>query len=150
MPTHTTYCRICEAACGRVAEVDGGQLVSLRPDPEQVVSRGFACAKGTRFAAVHHSPDRVNEPLVRQRGRLVPTSWDSAIADAATRIKRLRDEHGPHAVGVYMGNPAVFGYAPPLFTKALVQALGTRNFFTASRWTATTSSSSRSGCSDRR
>lgn len=132
MATRVTYCRICEAACGLLAEVDGERLVSLRPDPEHVVSQGFACAKGTRFSALHSSPDRLNAPQVRRGGRLEPATWDAAIADAAKAIARVRREHGPHAVAVYMGNPGAFSYAVPLFTKALVQALGTRNFFTAS------------------
>lgn len=132
MQTRTTYCRICEACCGMLADVEDGRLVALRPDPEHVVSRGFACAKGTRFGAVHASPDRLDHPLVRQGGELVQASWEHALRDAGERLERLRREHGPHSVGVYMGNPAAFGYAPPLFTQAFVQGLGTRNFFTAS------------------
>ncbi|GMV14761.1 MAG: formate dehydrogenase [Polyangiaceae bacterium] len=132
LETRTTYCRICEACCGLLADVDGDRLLGLRPDPEHVVSKGFACAKGTRFGALHSSPDRLDAPLVRDGGALVPTSWQRALADAGSRLARIRSEHGPHSVAVYMGNPAAFGYAPPLFTQAFVKALGTRNFFTAS------------------
>jgi len=132
MPTRVTYCRICEAGCGLVAELEGERLVALRPDPDHVVSRGFACAKGTRFTAVHASPDRVEAPLLRRGASLEPARWDAALADAGTKLARIRSQHGPHSVGVYMGNPAAFGFALPLFTQAFVKALGTRNFFTAS------------------
>ena len=43
-----TYCRICEAACGLEVEANGREL-KIRPDREHPVSRGFVCAKGTRF-----------------------------------------------------------------------------------------------------
>lgn len=132
MATRVTYCRICEAGCGLLAEVEGERLVSLRPDPDHVVSRGFACAKGTRFAAVHASPERPSTPLVKRGLRLEPASWEDALAHAAQAIGRVRSEHGPHSVAVYMGNPGAFSYTTPLFTQALVRALGTRNFFTAS------------------
>ncbi len=104
LETRTTYCRICEACCGLLADVDGDRLLGLRPDPEHVVSKGFACAKGTRFGALHSSPDRLDAPLVRDGGALVPTSWQRALADAGSRLARIRSEHGPHSVAVYMGN----------------------------------------------
>jgi len=41
-----TYCRICEALCGLIATVEDGRLHSLRPDPDNPLSRGRACPKG--------------------------------------------------------------------------------------------------------
>lgn len=62
---HLTFCRICEATCGLAVETEDGRVVSIRPDPEHVVSRGYACVKGTRYASIQHSPDRVLHPLKR-------------------------------------------------------------------------------------
>lgn len=117
MPHHTrvTYCRICEAACGLLADVDGDRVVALRPDRDHVVSRGFACAKGTRFGELHTSPSRVDHPLVRDGGKLARTSWEQANRDIGRTLRRLRDEHGPHATAVYVGNPAAFSYTLPLY-----------------------------------
>jgi formate dehydrogenase len=131
MESRVTYCRICEAGCGLLADVEGDQVVALRPDPDHVVSRGYACAKGTRFLEVHKSPERVDRPLIRRNGRLTPTSWDEALADAGQRIRAIRDVHGPHSVGVYIGNPAAFSYTIPTFGLGFVKALGTRNYYGA-------------------
>src|SRR5690349_17409833 len=98
MQTRVTYCRICEAGCGLLADVERNEVVALRPDPEHVVSRGYACAKGTRFLEVHKSPERIDHPLVRKDGRLVRSTWDEALADAGQRICRVREAHGPHSV----------------------------------------------------
>ncbi len=131
MRTHVTYCRICEAACGLLADVEGGRVVALRPDPDHVVSRGFACAKGTRFAAVHEDPDRVDHPLQRVNGRLERVSWHDAVTRAGAALRGLRERHGPHSVAVYVGNPAAFSATLPLAGMGFVRALGTRNYFNA-------------------
>lgn len=115
-PTLTpTFCRICEPLCPLVAEKDGaGKLVALRPDRDHPVSGGFACHKGTSFAAVHHDPDRVNHPLRRESPKSAPeprferATWDEAFADIGARLRAIRTEHGPEAVGCYWGNPLAY------------------------------------------
>jgi anaerobic selenocysteine-containing dehydrogenase len=62
-----TFCRICEAACGWLADLDAsGQLVRLRPDRQHPISQGFVYAKGTRFLEVAAHPDRLLAPLHRR------------------------------------------------------------------------------------
>lgn len=128
-----TYCRICEAACGLVAQRDhAGELVSLRPDREHPVSRGFVCAKGTRFAEVARHPERVLHPLRRGiDGRLERIPWSTAAKMLASRLRPLIDRHGPHAVAVYFGNPLAFNALGSMAMLALVKALGTRNVYSA-------------------
>ena len=65
--TKITFCRICEATCGLEVDVDtdANRVVDIRPDKEHVVSKGYACVKGTRWAATQHSPDRVLHPMKR-------------------------------------------------------------------------------------
>ncbi len=126
-----TFCRICEAACGMVAEVDGERVLRLRSDPKHVVSRGYACAKGLQFAAVHHSTDRVTRPLKRVGGRFEPISWKQAFDEIGPKLRALLDEHGPQSFGVYAGNPVMFNFPHALFVSGLCRAVGTTNLFTA-------------------
>ncbi len=123
-----TYCRICEAACGLTVEHDEhGAPVRLRPDREHPVSRGHVCAKGTRFLEVARHPERVLHPRIEgQRA-----GWPAAIERVAGRLRRVIDEHGPHAVGVYFGNPMAFNGTGTVATLAFAKALGTRNVFYA-------------------
>src|SRR5688572_4344471 len=129
--TRVTYCRICEAACGLLAEVEGRNVVALRPDRKHVVSKGFVCAKGTRFAELHTSPDRLDHPQRREGGRLVRVGWDAILSEIGGKLREIRRLHGPHAVGVYLGNPIAFNYAFTVMGTAFVRALGTRNYFSA-------------------
>lgn len=123
-----TYCRICEAACGlTVAHDEHGAPVQLRPDREHPVSRGHVCAKGTRFLEVARHPERVLHPrLDGRRAR-----WPDAVAEVSRRLRSVIDEHGPHAVGVYFGNPMAFNGLGTVATLAFAKALGTRNVFYA-------------------
>lgn len=124
-----TYCRVCEAACGlEVERDDAGSPVRLRPDREHPVSAGYACAKGTRFLEVARHPDRVLYPQVDGRR----AAWDDAIAAAASRLAAVRDRYGPHAVGLYFGNPIAFNALGLVTLLAFIKALGTRNVFSAS------------------
>jgi anaerobic selenocysteine-containing dehydrogenase len=133
-----TYCRICEAACGLEVELLGASTsgrtsgeLKIRPDREHPVSRGFVCAKGTRFAEVAFHPARLLAPCVREGGALRETSWKEALETAGRKIAPVLERYGPNAVGIYVGNPLAFhamGQAAALF---FGKALGTRNIFTA-------------------
>jgi anaerobic selenocysteine-containing dehydrogenase len=86
-----TFCRLCEAACGLVATLDSmGQPVLLRPDQQHPVSRGFACAKGTRFREVADHPERLRFPMLRRAdGRYERLSWQAAMTWLARRLRPI-------------------------------------------------------------
>jgi anaerobic selenocysteine-containing dehydrogenase len=105
-----TFCRVCEPACGLVADVDdAGVLSAVRPDYDHPISKGFACAKGIATLDVHHDPDRLDHPLRRGvDGQFHVVAWDDAAADIAARLSSIIDAHGPSAVATYGGNPLSF------------------------------------------
>src|SRR4051794_34219309 len=110
--TVTSYCRICEALCGVVVDVDNGQIVNVRGDPDHVSSRGYLCPKGAAMAKVVNDPDRVLYPLERQPdGSYARVGWDHALDQIATRLGAVIDAHGGDAIGCYSGNPIGFGPA---------------------------------------
>lgn len=127
-----TFCRICEASCGLVAEVeDDRRVLRLLPDPEHVVSRGFVCVKGTRYVDVHNSPDRLQTPLKRVGDGFEPMSWDQAMLEIGEKVRALRAEHGAESVGMYLGNPAAFSLPHVAFAGFFASALGTRHLYTS-------------------
>jgi len=131
--TRSTYCRICEAACGLRVDLDAaGQPFRIRPDRQHPVSQGFVCAKGTRFLEVAHHPDRLLYPFHRKPdGSHERLSWAAAMAFLAGRLQPILDQYGPHSVGIYFGNPLAFNALGALTMVALMRALGSRNVFTA-------------------
>ncbi len=128
-----TYCRVCEPLCGMIATVEGGRLTRLRPDPDNPLSAGFACPKGIAMTDVQNDRDRVMHPLRRApSGEFERVSWEVALTEIATRLKRIRSLHGGDAVGWYMGNPGAFSYSHPLWSKGFTDALGSPHYYTAS------------------
>jgi predicted molibdopterin-dependent oxidoreductase YjgC len=44
---------------------------------------------------------RLTDPMVRDGGRLRVASWDEALDRAAEGFRRVRDQHGPSAFGLF-------------------------------------------------
>ncbi|MGA4842924.1 molybdopterin oxidoreductase family protein [Streptomyces sp. G45] len=130
--TAPRICPLCEATCGLTLTVDGTRVTGARGDRDDVFSRGFICPKGAAFGDADADPDRLTAPLVRRGGRLTEATWDEAFDAVAAGIRPVAEAHGPHAVGVVLGNPNVHTMAGSLYIPVLLGALGTRSLFTAS------------------
>ncbi|MBW2720045.1 MAG: molybdopterin-dependent oxidoreductase, partial [Deltaproteobacteria bacterium] len=110
-------------------EVQDNRVTKIRPDSAHPVTKGYACVKGIRFDEVQHAPDRVVQPLERKGGELGPTTWDAATEAIGERLRAIIDEHGPQAVGFYIGNPCGFSTTIPIFLNGLASAVGTKKIF---------------------
>jgi len=85
----TTFCRVCEPACGLVASVENGELVALAPDRAHPITQGFACNKGIAGLDIHRDPDRLARPLKRAPdGSFAAISWEDAPREIAQRLHR--------------------------------------------------------------
>ena len=132
MPHLRTFCRVCEPACGLVAEVADGRLVGLRPDREHPISRGWACNKGLATYDIHHDPDRLDQPLKRVApGRFEAIGWDQAMAEIAARLQAIRAARGNQATALYSGNPLAFNALAGLGIRPFVAGLGTRQLYSS-------------------
>ncbi|MEW6268406.1 MAG: molybdopterin-dependent oxidoreductase, partial [Thermodesulfobacteriota bacterium] len=127
--TRYTFCRICEATCGLEVDVAENRIVDIRPDPRHVVSRGYACVKGTRYASTQHGPDRVVEPQKRTSTGWASVSWDDALRDVARIIKQQLQLKGPQAIGHFVGSAGGANVLAPLFRGALWAALGSKRMY---------------------
>ena len=127
----TTYCRICEVTCGLVATVEDGRVTKLRPDPDHVVSQGYSCPKGLASHEITHDPDRVLHPMKRTPSGWERITWEQAIAEIAAKLNAIRAAHGPHAIGLYTGNPSGYAYAHRIYSANWIKAVGSRNSYGA-------------------
>jgi assimilatory nitrate reductase catalytic subunit len=98
-----THCPYCALQCGMtVSSTNGRWMVTGRDFP---VNRGNLCRKGWTAAELLDAPDRLRAPLIRRApgARLVPTTWEEAIAFVADKFRHLCATHGPDAIGVFGG-----------------------------------------------
>lgn len=102
--THRTYCRICVAVCGVEVDVVDGRAVAVRGDAVHPLSAGYTCNKGRALPALHHSPGRLDTPMIRADGDLVPATWADCLADLDSRVADVVRESGPGAVGFFTGS----------------------------------------------
>lgn len=130
-PTFLT-CPLCEATCGLAVEVDpavgGASAITVRPDPDDVFSAGFACPKGLLIGDLHHDPDRLRTPLVDGH----PATWEEAWKAVHERLGRVIADRGRDRIAAYLGNPNAHNLAGALYGPAVAKALGSRKVFSAS------------------
>jgi formate dehydrogenase len=128
----TTFCRVCEPACGLIATVSKGRLTKLQPDRDHPITQGFACPKGLAGTEIHNDPDRLNHPFQRSGdGERVRRSWNEAISAIAAETRRILDTHGPQAVASYAGNPTGFNSLLGAGLPDVLRRLGVRRYFNA-------------------
>ncbi len=129
--THFRACNLCEAICGLEITLEGSQVVRIRGDAADPLSRGFVCPKATALADLQEDPDRLRHPLLREGTRWREIGWDEAFTLAAARLHAVREQHGADAVAIYRGNPTVHNWGLLTHGNYFLKRLGTRNHFSA-------------------
>lgn len=129
--TRHTFCRICEASCGLVAEVEDNRVVSLAPDREHHGTLGFSCMKGLHQHSMYDSPDRLQYPLKRVGDSFERISWDQALREIGDKVRALRGI-SPHSISMYVGTAAGFSILHPIFAEGFMQGLGSHNVYSSS------------------
>ena len=120
-----TYCRICMVHCGLIAEVAGDQIVKVRGDKENPLTKGYTCPKGRATGPAHHLEDAITRPMMRKDGQLVDVGWDEALDDIATKLRDTIDAYGPNAVAINFGSGLGLDAAGYAMEEAFYRALGT-------------------------
>jgi len=120
----------CPDACGVLITVEDGRATKIQGDPEHPVTRGFLCAKVSKYLDRVYSPARVLYPMRRlgpkgpaariekargfapgQPMAAAPThtdphiweriSWDEALGEIAARFRAITAEFGSEAILPY-------------------------------------------------
>ncbi len=128
--THARTCHLCEANCGVLVEVQGRTVISIKGNPDHVLSRGHICPKATALADLQDDPDRLRHPVKRTADGWQQISWETAFAEIGTRMAAIMASGG--APALYMGNPNAHNYATGTQTGTLRKALKLRTLYSAS------------------
>ncbi|MBF6173457.1 molybdopterin-dependent oxidoreductase [Nocardia blacklockiae] len=128
-------CPLCEAVCGLEITLDpGDRVLGVRGDREDPFSHGFLCPKGASLGRLDEDPERLTEPMIRDRATdsWRTASWEEAFDLVAERLPALVAAHGRQAAALYLGNPTAHTVAGALYLPPLIRALSTRNLYSAS------------------
>ncbi|MFT6955561.1 MAG: anaerobic selenocysteine-containing dehydrogenase [Halieaceae bacterium] len=134
--THLRACHLCEAICGLVIETEGDEILSIKGDKNDPLSRGHICPKAVALRDLHEDPDRLRKPvkkIVAEDGTASwqEISWQEALDTTAQRLVGIQERGGVHAIGVYLGNPSVHNYGMLTHQNNLFRFFPTNNRFSA-------------------
>ena len=96
--TARLVCGFCSTGCSLTAHLREGRAVNLTPTQDYPGNRGAACPKGWEALAPLSAPDRATTPLLRQRGRLVPVTWEAAMRHMVDKLRAVQTRHGAESV----------------------------------------------------
>ena len=124
------HCGYCSMACRLQFKLKSNNLIKVVTEEPT----DYLCARGRFGYGYLTSPARLETPLVRRGGELVPASWEEALQYTADRLREIRGKYGPQGVGGIVGalstNEAAYA-----FQKFFRAGLKTNNVDTGARLT---------------
>jgi thiosulfate reductase/polysulfide reductase chain A len=120
-----TYCDICFWKCGAIAYVKDGRLWKIEGNPEDPLSKGRLCPRGTGGVSAHYDKERLKSPLIRKSNRgkeeWVEVTWTEALDYIADKMQNIKRQYGPESMAFF--SHGVGG----TFLKHTLNAFGTKN-----------------------
>lgn len=121
-----TTCTYCGCGCNLFLESLDGQLTGTTPCKTSPVNEGKLCIKGWNVHQFVQSEKRLTKPLIRKNGELKEASWDEALEYTAGKLKDIKQDSGPDAIGFFASAKVTCeeNYLMQKFARA---AIGTNN-----------------------
>ena len=129
--THYRTCNLCEAMCGLEIKYKEKEIISIKGDKKDVLSKGHICPKAVALQDLYQDKDRLKTPVKRTDTGWQNISWDEAFDEVISKITFLQKKYGNNAVGTYRGNPNVHNLGAMLFGTPFIQSLQTQQKYTA-------------------
>jgi NADH-quinone oxidoreductase subunit G len=121
-----TVCTHCSNGCKTTLSVRNNEILRANNRDLSGFNKDFLCVKG-RFGfdfTKHH--ERLKLPLVRRDGKLVPSSWEDAIAEVSRRLAEIRKTAGADSIG-FIGSNRTTNEESYLLGRVARGSIGTNN-----------------------
>jgi len=129
--THYRTCNLCEAMCGLEIKYNETEILSIKGDEEDVLSKGHICPKALALQDLYHDKDRLKTPIKRTATGWEEISWEEAFKEVSEKLKSIQNNYGNDAVGVYRGNPNVHNLGLMLYSSPFIKSLKTQQKYSA-------------------
>lgn len=138
METIKSVCGQCHNSCRFIATLENGKLIKVMGDPDDARTQGAFCSKGLAATQIAYDPRRLKYPLRRKgprgSGEWERISWDDALTEVADKLKDIKEQHGPRAIGFFRGQASGWGFQYLMLqrfcnTFGIVPGMGTSECF---------------------
>jgi len=122
----STVCTHCSNGCKTTLSVRNNEILRANNRDLSGFNKDFLCVKG-RFGfdfTKHH--ERLKLPLVRRDGKLVPSSWEDALAEVSRRLAEVQKASGSDSIG-FIGSNRTTNEENYLLNRIARASLGTNN-----------------------
>lgn len=100
-------CQLCSTVCGITGHVKDGRIIKIEGNPADPNSQGKLCARGQAGLNHQYHPERLLHPIrrvgKRGEGKWKRITWDEALDEIATRLKKVREDGKPEEFAFHQG-----------------------------------------------
>jgi len=126
---HQSACILCASNCGIEVQLGGdnnGEITRTRGDKAHPGSKGYLCNKASRLNHYQNRADRLLSPMRRNSsGGYDAIDWESALAEIADKLGKVRDTQGGEKI-FYYGGGGQGNHLPGVHAQSTLGALGVK------------------------
>src|SRR6267154_1556751 len=119
-----TICTHCADGCKTTLGVRNNEIIRGNNRDRSGINGEFLCIKGRYAFDFVSSPERLQSPMLRKNGELVPVSWSEALETVAKKFKAVKASGGKFGV---IGSNHTSNEENYYLQKFAREALGTNN-----------------------
>lgn len=133
MDEYEIVCPYCGCGCTTNLSLREGRIIRARGKEGVGINKGDLCSRGRFGFDYIYSENRLSSPLIKKDGRLLPATWEEALNYIAGRLERIRDTHGPSAIGA-IGSQRCTMEDNYMLQRFMREVAGTDNIDSAARF----------------
>jgi NADH-quinone oxidoreductase subunit G len=122
----STVCTHCSNGCKTTLSVRNNEILRANNRDLSGFNKDFLCVKGRFGFDFTRHPERLKLPLVRRHGKLEPSSWEDAIAEASRRLAEIHKASAADSIG-FIGSNRTTNEENYLLGRVARASIGTNN-----------------------
>jgi predicted molibdopterin-dependent oxidoreductase YjgC len=123
---HLSTCTFCGVGCGIYLETEGNRITGVYPSMSHPANSGRICVRGWHVHEVASASDRLQSPLIRKNGQLVPVGFEEAYDYVAESLLAIKKKYGPDAIA-FLDSSRCSNEDGYVFQKFARAVIGTNN-----------------------
>src|SRR6202166_1231048 len=122
----STVCTHCSNGCKTTLSVRNNEILRANNRDLSGFNKDFLCVQGRFGFDFTLHPERLKLPLVRRDGKLVPSSWEDALAEVSRRLAEVHKASGADSIG-FIGSNRTTNEENYLLGRIARASIGTNN-----------------------